>query len=73
MTLSNEKPGPAAQGIEVDRVEEAFEKLQTAWRAVRARISPNEKSQLDEETLKELDTAEQEWLAVRANVSMGQK
>ena len=71
MTSSNEKPGPAAQGIEVDRVEEAFEKLQIAWLAVRARISPNGTLQVDEATLKELDAAEQEWLAVRPNVSMG--
>ena len=71
MASTNEKPRPVTQSIEADRAEEAFEKLQIAWRAVRARLSPNGASQLDEETLKELDIAEQEWLAVRAEVSMG--
>ena len=71
MASINEEHRPVAHGIEVDRAEEAFEKLHIAWRAVRARISANGTLQLDEETLKELDTAEEEWLAVRLNVSMG--
>ena len=71
MTSTNEKSPPLAHGIEVDRVEEAFEKLQNAWRAVRTRISKNGTQHLDEESLRELDTAEEEWLAVRPNVSTG--
>ena len=71
MASTNENHSPMAHDIEVERVEEAFEKLQTAWRAVRARISTKGTLQLDEETLKELDTAEEEWLAVRPNVSTG--
>ena len=71
MASSNEKHHPIVQGTEVDRVEEAFEKLQITWRAVRTRIYPNGRLLVDEATLKELDAAEQEWLAVRPNVSMG--
>lgn len=71
MASSNEKHPPVAHDSEADRVVEAFEKLQTVWRAVRARISTNGTLQLDEETLKELDTAEEEWLAVRPSVPTG--
>ena len=71
MASPNEKYPPVAHRIDIDRLEEAFEKLQVVWRAVRARISTNETLQLDEETLKELDTAEAEWLAIRSNVSSG--
>jgi len=71
MASFNEKYPRETHNIEVDRVEAAFEKLQRAWRAVRARISSNGTLHLDEETLKELDSAEEEWLAVRSNVSTG--
>ena len=71
MASTDETHRSVAQSTEVDRVEEAFEKLQIAWRAVRARIYPNGRLQVDEATLKELDAAEQEWLAVRPNVTMG--
>ena len=71
MASSNEKHHHVVQDTEVDRVEEVFEKLQNAWRAVCARIYQNGRLQVDEETLREIDAAEQEWLAVRSNVSVG--
>jgi hypothetical protein len=71
MASTDETHPPVAHDIEIDRVEAAFEKLQNAWRAVRARISTHGMLQLDEETLRELDAAEEEWLAVRANISTG--
>jgi hypothetical protein len=70
MASTDEKQHLVAQDSEADRVEKAFERLQTAWRAVRARITPSGTVQADEAIMKELDSAEQEWLAARGNVSV---
>ena len=53
----------------VDRLTQAFERLKIAWRAVQARLSSNEITQLDAAALNELDAAEAEWLAARAEAS----
>lgn len=53
----------------VDRVNQALERLQNAWEAIRAQRSANGSKQFDEAVLNELDAAEEEWLAARAAAS----
>ena len=59
-----------AQDVAANRVHQAFERLQIAWYTVNARNSANGASQLDEAAIKELDAAEEEWLAARESVSI---
>ena len=59
-----------AQDTAVDRVDQAFERLQIAWRDVRAQRAANGIPQFDTTTLNELDAAEKEWLAARAELSI---
>jgi DNA-directed RNA polymerase specialized sigma24 family protein len=58
------------QDTALDRVDQAFERLQSAWRTVLARRVANGITQFDAADMNELDTAEAEWLAVRAEVSI---
>ena len=71
MVSINAQPHHAGQDAVEDRVDQAFERLQIAWRAVQARLSANGITQLDAAALNELDAAEAEWLAARAEASNG--
>ena len=53
-----------AQDAVANRVYQAFERLQIAWYAANAR-------QVDEAAIRELNAAEEEWLAARDSVSVG--
>lgn len=57
------------QDTAVDRVNQAFERLQNAWETIRAQRRVNGITQFDEAVLHELDEAEEEWLAARAAAS----
>lgn len=57
------------QDTAMDRVAQAFERLQIAWRAVQARRAANGSAQFDAAVMNELDAAEAEWLAARAEAS----
>jgi primosomal protein N'' len=59
-----------AQDTTVNRVNQAFERLQNAWDAVRAQRSADGTTQFDEAALNELDAAEEEWLTARAAASV---
>ena len=64
----------SAQEATANRVYQAFERLQIAWYTVNAQRSMNGSSQFDqfdEAAIKELEAAEEEWLAARAAVSIG--
>ena len=68
--VSVKEPHPAiALDAAVDRMKLAFERLQVAWEAIRARRSANGKMQIDEATMIELDAAEEEWLTARSTAS----
>lgn len=58
------------QDAAVNRVDRAFERLQMAWRNLRAQRSANGTRQFDAATMIELDAAEEEWLAARAAASV---
>ena len=51
-------------------VDRAFERLQIAWRTVRARRAANGVAQFDAAAMEELDAAEAEWLAARAAAAL---
>jgi len=51
---------------DIERVERAFARLQTAWRSVRAQSPGKGSSHFDAAAMGELDAAEEEWLAARA-------
>ncbi len=70
MVSINAQHHPVGQDAAVDRVAQAFERLQVAWRTVRARRAANGITQFDAAALKELDAAEAEWLAVRSEASI---
>ena len=57
------------QDTAVDRVDQAFERLQSAWRTVLARRVANGITQFDAAVMNELDAAEAEWLAARTDAS----
>jgi hypothetical protein len=69
MVSINAQSHHIGQDAAVDRVTQAFERLKIAWRAVQARLSTNGITQLDAAALNELDAAEAEWLAARADAS----
>lgn len=70
MVSTNAQHHQIGQDTAVDRVDQAFERLQIAWRTVRARRSANGIAQFDAAAVKELDAAEAEWLAARAAASL---
>ena len=49
----------------LDRADRAFARLQTAWQAVHPRILSKENEHISLESIRELDAAEEEWLAAR--------
>jgi len=55
-----------SQNVAANRVYQAFERLQIAWYTVNARRPAGGSSQFDEDAIKELNAAEEEWLAARA-------
>ena len=57
------------QDTALDLVNQAFERLQIAWEAVRAQRSINGTTEFDEAALNELNVAEEEWLTARAAAS----
>ena len=70
MVSINAQPHHAGQDAVEDRVDQAFERLQIAWRTVQARRAANGITQFDDAAaMNELDAAEAEWLAVRAEAS----
>ena len=54
------------QDAVVNRVDQAFARLQMAWRNLRAQRAANATRQFDAASMIELDAAEEEWLAARA-------
>jgi len=70
MAAMNKKYHHIAQDAVANRVYQAFERLQIAWYAVNARNAVNGAPQVDEAAMKELNAAEEEWLAVRDSVSV---
>jgi hypothetical protein len=69
MVSINSQPHHIGRDAAVDRVDQAFERLKIAWRAVRARRAANGIAQFDVAAMEELDVAEAEWLAARAEAS----
>ena len=61
-----EQHSTIAQDAATDRMKRAYERLQSAWRAIHARRAANCKRQLDEAAIIELDAAEDEWLEARS-------
>ena len=53
------------QDAVANRGYQAFEELQIAWYAVNARKAAHGAPQVDEAAIRELNAAEEEWLAVR--------
>ena len=70
MATMNKNYHHIAQDAVANRVYQAFERLQIAWYAVNARSSANGAPQVDEAAIRELNAAEEEWLAVRDSVSV---
>ena len=70
MVSTNAQHHHIGQDTAVDRVDQAFERLKIAWRAVRARCAANGIAQFDAAAMEELDAAEAEWLAVRNEASI---
>ena len=70
MATMNKKYHHIAQDAVANRVYQAFERLQLAWYAVNARNAGNGAPQVDEAAMRELNAAEEEWLAVRDSVSI---
>ena len=71
MATINKQYHHITQDVVANRVYQAFERLQIAWYAVNARNSTNNGApQVDEAALRELNAAEEEWLAVRESVSV---
>ena len=71
MATMNNKYHHIAQDAFANRVYQAFERLQIAWYTVNATNSANGALQVDEDAIRELNAAEEEWLAVRDSVSVG--
>lgn len=55
----------------VNRLNQAFERLETAWHTVRAWRLTNGTRQFEAALINELNAAEEEWLAARAAVPTG--
>jgi len=72
MVTMNKNYHHIAQDAVANRVYQAFERLQLAWYAVNARNTntANGAPQIDEVAMRELNAAEEEWLAVRDSVSV---
>jgi hypothetical protein len=70
MATINKKYHHIAHDAVANRVYQAFERLQLAWYAVNARNAANGAPQVDEAAMRELNAAEEEWLAVRDSVSI---
>jgi hypothetical protein len=52
-----------------ERVEQAFTRLQAAWQAVHHRLMLAGHGQITTEIIRELDAAEEEWLAAREPIA----
>jgi len=59
-----------AEDSAASRVYQAFERLQIAWYTISARSPAKEAPQLDATAMRELNAAEEEWLAARESVSI---
>jgi hypothetical protein len=72
MATMNKRYHHIAQDAVANRVYQAFERLQLAWYAVNARNSANANGvpQVDEAAIREVNAAEEEWLAVRDSASV---
>ena len=70
MATINKQYHYIAQDAVANRVYQAFERLQIAWYAVNARKAAHGAPQVDEAAIRELNAAEEEWLAVRDSVSV---
>ena len=70
MATMNKNYHHIAQDAVANRVYQAFERLQIAWYAVNARNCANGTLQVDEAAIRELNAAEEEWLAARDSVSV---
>jgi hypothetical protein len=69
MVSINAQPHHIGQDTAVERVAQAFERLQIAWRTVQARRAAGGLTQFDAAAMNELDAAEAEWLSARAEAA----
>lgn len=61
----------SANDAAANRVYQAYERLQIAWYTVNAHRPADGAAQFDQAALNELEAAEEEWLAARAEVAVG--